>query len=83
MFWNGSESEVQHRGSTWNMANIKRTNEGTYRCTAYNGAGNADSSVANINVTCKNNFSVCTLFSQHRLYYFIGFLTDLLFLGKY
>ena len=62
VFSNGSESEVQHRGSTWNMTNIKRTNQGTYRCTAYNGAGNADSFVININVTCKNNYHVFTLF---------------------
>ena len=53
---NGSESNVMHRGSTWNMVNIKRTNSGTYRCTAYNGAGNADSFVVNINITCKNNY---------------------------
>ena len=53
-FRNGSESEVLHRGPTWNMVNITRTNLGTYRCTAYNGAGNADSYVVNIDILCKN-----------------------------
>ena len=53
-FRNGSESEVLHRGPTWNMTNIKRTKQGTYRCTAYNGAGNADSYVVNIDILCKN-----------------------------
>ena len=62
-FRNGSESKVLYRGPTWNMTKIKRTKQGTYRCTAYNGAGNADSSVVNINVTCKNNYDVFTLFS--------------------
>ena len=64
VFRNGSESEVLHRGSTWNLTNIKRTNQGTYRCTACNGAGNPNSLVANINVTCKNNEqnNVCTQF---------------------
>ena len=58
VFRNGSESEVLHRGSNWNMTNIERTNQGTYRCTAYNGAGNADSFVVIINITCMKMHSI-------------------------
>ena len=77
VFRNGSDSEVLHRGLTWNMVNIKRANQGTYRCTAYNGAGNADSSVANINVTCKKKIQWCfaklhaLFYSMHKLQQFI------------
>ena len=54
VFGNGSESEALHRGSTWNMVNITRTDPGKYRCTADNGVGNADNFLVNINITCKN-----------------------------
>ena len=69
VFRNGSESEVLHGGSAWNMTSIKRTNQGTYRCTAYNGAGNADSFVVIINIPCKKNaqYNVYTLFLKHEL----------------
>ena len=36
----GSESDVLHIGTMWDLKNISRTEAGTYRCIAYNGVGN-------------------------------------------
>ena len=48
----GSESEVMHRGTTWNFLNINRAKAGTYRCTAYNGAGDPVKHTLAVNVLC-------------------------------
>ena len=49
----GSESEVLHRGPTWNFLNINRIKAGTFRCTAYNGAGDPVTHTLTVNVLCK------------------------------
>ena len=48
----GSDS-VLHTGSTWNLTNISSDDAGTYRCTAYNGAGNAVHHTMAVIVDCK------------------------------
>ena len=53
VFDNGSESEVLHRETTWKILNINRTDAGTFRCTANNGAGNPASQAIEVNVLCK------------------------------
>lgn len=55
----GSESDVLHRGSTWDFKNISRTEAGIYRCTAYNGAGNAVSHTLRVNVQCEYMYMAC------------------------
>ncbi|XP_020617971.1 lachesin-like isoform X2 [Orbicella faveolata] len=47
----GSNGEVLHQGSTWDFPKIKRTDAGTYKCTAYNGFGAKVSQVFKVNVT--------------------------------
>jgi len=54
VFDNGSESKVLHRETTWKILNINRTNAGTFRCTANNGAGNPASHAIEVNVLCKS-----------------------------
>lgn len=49
----GSNSEIWHKGQTWDFLNISRTAFGTYRCTADNGFENVASQVVRVNVTCK------------------------------
>ena len=49
----GSNSDVLHRGRTWNFANISSGGAGTYRCTANNGIGSAVSHVLKVIVLCK------------------------------
>ena len=58
VFENNSESEVLHRHPTWNIADIKRLDAGTYRCTANNGIGNPDSKTLNVDVLCKYMVSI-------------------------
>ena len=53
VFNNGSESKVLHRETTWEIMNIKRTDAGTFRCTANNGAGNPAGQAIEVNVLCK------------------------------
>ena len=53
VLWGGSESEVLHRGPTWHFLNINRAKAGTYRCTAYNGAGDPVRHTLTVNVLCK------------------------------
>ena len=53
VFKNGSESEVLHRGPSWNITNINRSDGGTYRCTADNGVANSVSDTLEVNVLCK------------------------------
>ena len=49
----GSESNVLHRGTTWEFENVSRTEAGTYRCIAYNGVGNSVSHTLRVNVECE------------------------------
>ena len=49
----GSESEVLHREPIWNVFNINSAKAGTYRCTAYNGAGVPVRHTLTVNVLCK------------------------------
>ena len=53
MLQDGSESEVLHRGPTWKFLNINRAKAGTFRCTAYNGAGDPVRHTLTVNVLCK------------------------------
>ena len=53
VFDNGGESELLHRETTWKILNINRTDAGTFRCTANNGAGNPASQTIEVNVFCK------------------------------
>lgn len=53
MFKNGSESEVLHQGPDWNVQNISRSDNGSYRCTAYNGVGEAAHHEIDVKVLCK------------------------------
>ena len=55
----GSESEVLHRGPTWNFLNIGEVEAGTYRCTAYNRVEDPVTHTLTVNVLCKymQNFS--------------------------
>ena len=54
VFENGSVSqEVLHRGPTWNIESINRTNAGIYRCTAYNGIVNPVNHIQKVYVLCK------------------------------
>ena len=49
----GSESEVLHRGTIWDLKNISRTEAGTYRCIAYNGVGNSVNHTVRVYVECE------------------------------
>ena len=49
----GGESDVLHRGTTWDFRNISRTDDGTYRCTASNGVGNPARHTLQVNVECE------------------------------
>ena len=53
MWRNGTDSDVLNAGSPWVIVNIKRTDTGTYRCTAYNGIRNPVSHILYANVHCK------------------------------
>ena len=53
VFDNGSERKVLHRATTWKILNINRTDAGTFRCIANNGAGNPASQAIEVNVLCK------------------------------
>lgn len=53
IFPDGSESDVLHRGATWDLINISRTDAGTYRCTANNGVGNPVNHTLQVNVQCE------------------------------
>ena len=53
IFPDGSESDVLHRGATWDLINISRTDAGTYRCTANNGVGNPVNHTLRVNVQCE------------------------------
>lgn len=55
----GGESDVLHRGSTYDFKNISRTEAGIYRCTAYNGAGNPVSHTLRVNVQCEYMYMAC------------------------
>ena len=50
---NGSESNVLHKGTTWDFKNVSRTEAGTYRCIAYNGVGYSVSYTLMVNVECE------------------------------
>ena len=49
----GGESDVLHRGTTWDFKNISRTDDGTYSCTASNGVGNPVSRTVQVKVECE------------------------------
>ena len=53
IFPSGSESNVLHRGITWNFKKINRTEAGTYRCIASNGVGNPVSRALRVYVECE------------------------------
>ena len=53
VFVNGSESQVLHTGTTWNIMNINKTDAGKYRCTANNGVGSSVTHTITMNVLCK------------------------------
>ena len=53
IFPSGIESDVLHRGTTWDLNNISRTENGTYRCTASNGVGGPVSRTLRVNVECE------------------------------
>ena len=53
IFPSGSESDVLHRGTTWGLKKISRTDAGTYRCTASNGVGSPVSGTLRVNVECE------------------------------
>ncbi|CAH3033679.1 unnamed protein product, partial [Porites evermanni] len=60
----GSESDVLHRGTIWDLKNISRTEAGTYRCIAYNGVGNPVNHTLRVyvefppNITLQNKYYV-------------------------
>ena len=49
----GGESDVLHRGTTWDFKHVSRTDDGTYRCTTRNGVGNPVSYTLQVNVECE------------------------------
>lgn len=49
----GSESDVLHRGTSWDFKNISRADAGTYRCKASNGVGNPANHALRVNVECE------------------------------
>ena len=49
----GSDGEKMFDGNSWFIRNIQRNANGTYRCTAYNGFGNAVTRSVHVDVTCK------------------------------
>ena len=49
----GSESEVLHRGPTWNFLNINSAKAARYCCTAYNGVEDPVKHTLTVNVLCK------------------------------
>ena len=53
IFPSGRESDVLHRETTWDLKNISRTENGTYRCTASNGGGSPVSRALRIIVECE------------------------------
>ena len=53
IFPSGSESNVLHRGTTWDFKKISRTDAGTYRCIANNGVGNPVSRTLRVYVECE------------------------------
>lgn len=53
VFQDGSVSEVQHTGPSWNFTDITYAKRGTYRCTAANGIGSSVSRKITLNVFCK------------------------------
>ena len=48
-----SEDEVLFVGNPWNIVNINRTYNGTYRCVADNGVSSPVNSTISINVLCE------------------------------
>ena len=46
-------TESLQQGAWLNISNIGRNESGTFYCNAYNGFGNPDSQVVNVDVTCK------------------------------
>lgn len=53
MLDDGSDGEKMLVGNPWIITNIKRTMNGTYRCTARNGFGNVVTRSVHVNVTHK------------------------------
>ncbi|CAH3025642.1 unnamed protein product, partial [Porites evermanni] len=53
IFRSSSESNVLHRGTTWDFKKISRTEAGSYRCIASNGVGNPVSRTLRVNVECE------------------------------
>lgn len=49
----GSDGKKMFVGNPWIITSIKRTMNGTYRCTACNGFGNAVTSSVHVNITHK------------------------------
>ena len=56
IFPSGSESDVLHRDTTWDLKNISRIDAGTYRCTASNGVGNPVNHTLLVNVECEYTY---------------------------
>jgi len=53
VFKNGSESQVLHTGTSWNIVRINRTEAGKYRCIANNGVDSPVNHTITVNVLCK------------------------------
>ena len=65
IFPSSSESNVLHRGTTWDFKKISRTEAGSYRCIASNGVGNPVSRTLRVNVECEYMY-------MHVVYLFIS-----------
>ena len=64
IFPSGSESNVLHRGTTWDFKKINRTETGTYRCIASNGVRNPVSRTLRVYVECEYMYMYMP-FSRH------------------
>ena len=60
IFPSGSESNVLHRGTTWDFKKISRTEAGTYRCIASNGVANPVSRTLRVTVECEYMYACST-----------------------
>ena len=60
IFPSGRESDVLHMETTWDLKNINRTENGTYRCTASNGVGSPVSRTLQVIVECEFMYYLCS-----------------------
>ena len=54
----GSESEVLHKGASWNFASITSSSTGIYRCKATNGIGSSASQLIGVIVSCMYTINI-------------------------